>query len=315
MRSLHFIAAAFGAALLATPAAAEPLKAVASFSILGDLVKQVGGDRVSVTTLVGPDGDAHVFSPSPADAKTVAGAQAIFENGLGFEGWIDRLVRSSGAKGTVVIASKGVEPIRMEEEEEGHAHGKHEKGHDHDEKAGHDHGETDPHAWQSVANAKVYVANIRDGLITADPEGKAAYEANAASYMTELDKLDGEIKAAIGAIRDQSRKIITSHDAFGYFGKAYGLEILAPQGVSTDSEASAKDVARLIKQIKKAKVPAVFVENVTDKRLISRIAKESGAKVGGTLYSDALSPADGPAATYLDMMRSNLRELTAALSS
>lgn len=304
MRITQLLAAAIAATLFAAPAVAEPIKAVASFSILGDLVKQVGGDRVSVETLVGPDGDAHVFSPSPADAKKFSDAKIVFENGLGLEGWISKLAKSARSQAAVVIASKGVSPREMKGEGEGH-------GHSH----GHDHGETDPHAWQDVANVKVYVANIRDGLIAVDPEGKADYEANAAAYAQKLDALDGEIRAAWDKVPAERRKIITSHDAFGYYAAAYGLEIVAPQGVSTETEASAKDVARIIRQIKAEKIPAVFVENISDKRLVQRISKETGAKIGGALYSDALSPPDGPARTYLDMMRSNLRELTTALSS
>jgi zinc/manganese transport system substrate-binding protein len=180
---------------------------------------------------------------------------------------------------------------------------------------GHDHGALDPHAWQSVGNVKLYVANIRDGLIAADPAGKADYEANAAAYLAKLDALDREVKAAVAAIPRDRRKIITSHDAFGYFEKAYGVSFIAPQGVSTEAEASAKDVARIIQQIRRDKIPAVFLENVSDPRLIERIAKESGAKVGGRLYSDALSGEGGPAGTYIDMMRHNIRALSAALSS
>lgn len=287
-------------------AAAEPLKTIASFSILGDLVKQVGGQRVTVDTLVGPNGDAHVFSPSPADAKKVAQARVVFENGLGLEGWMTKLVKSSGSKAPVVLASTGVKPREMEDEEAGHGHG---------DKRGNAHEASDPHAWQDVANVRTYVTNIRDGLIAADPDGRADYEAGAATYVAKLDTLDGEIRAAWSKIPIERRRIITSHDAFGYYAAAYGLEIVSPQGVSTEAEASAKDVARIIRQVKAAKIPAVFVENVSDRRLVERIAKETGARVGGSLYSDALSPADGPAATYLDMMRSNLRELTAALSS
>lgn len=297
-------AAAVAALLAASPAAAEPLKVVASFSILGDLVAEVGGDRISVETLVGPDGDAHVFSPSPADAKKVADAKLVVENGLGLEGWMSKLAKSAGARTAAVVVSTGVKTREMKDEDAHEAHGK-----------GHDHGQTDPHAWQDAANARIYVTNIRDALVLADPDGKAAYEANAAAYVAKLDALDAEIRSAWAKVPAERRKIITSHDAFGYYAAAYGVEILAPQGVSTDTEASAKDVARIIRQIRAEKIPAVFVENISDKRLIQRIAKETGAKVGGALYSDALSPKDGPAATYLDMMRSNLRELTAALSS
>jgi zinc/manganese transport system substrate-binding protein len=289
------------AILLALPGgadAADKVKAVASFSILGDMVRQVGGDRVEVVTLVGPNGDAHVFSPTPADAKALASADVFFVNGLGFEGWIDRLEKSAEFKGEVVVASKGVKPLTMVEEEGGTPETV-----------------TDPHAWQDLANGKIYVANIRDGLIAADPDGKSAYEANAAKYLASIGEEESAVKAALGALPEARRKIITSHDAFGYFGKAYGLEIIAPQGVSTESEASAQDVAKIIRQIKQQKIPAVFVENITDHRLLDQIARETGAKVGGALYSDALSEADGPAPTYLDMFRHNVGAIAAALSS
>jgi zinc/manganese transport system substrate-binding protein len=300
MRLRRLAAAILLAAAASSAAAAEPIKVVASFSILGDFVAAVGGDRVEVATLVGPDGDAHVFSPSPADARKVAQARLIFVNGLGLEGWMTRLVRSSGSAAPVAIAANGVTAREMKKDDHGH---------------GHAHGPIDPHAWQSVANAKVYVANVRDALAAADPEGKAAYEANAAAYAARLDALDAEIRAAWSKVPAERRRIITSHDAFGYYADAYGLEILSPQGVSTEAEASAKDVARIIRQVKAEKVPAVFVETISDRRLADRIAKETGAKIGGALYSDALSPKGGPAATYLDMMRHNLRELTAALQS
>jgi zinc/manganese transport system substrate-binding protein len=278
--------------------AADKVKAVASFSILGDMVREVGGDRIELVTLVGPNGDAHVFSPTPADAKRLAAADIFFVNGLGFEGWIDRLEKSSGFAGKVVIASQGVKPRAMVEEESGKPETI-----------------TDPHAWQDLSNGKLYVANIRDGLIAADPDGRAVYEGNAAKYLDEIAKEEIAVKQAAGALPEQRRKIITSHDAFGYFGAAYGLEIIAPEGVSTESEASAQDVAKIIRQIKKGKIPAVFLENVTDHRLLDQIARETGAKIGGTLYSDALSGPDGPAPTYLDMFRHNIGTLAAALSS
>ncbi len=324
------------ALLLGLPAgahAADKIKAVASFSILGDMVKQVGGDRVEVTTLVGPDGDAHVYEPTPADARNLAASNILFVNGLGFEGWMDRLEKSSDFKGPVVTASKGVTPLNTAEEE---AHGdevggadddhaKHEDDHDehakHDDKEdhagheGHHHGDLDPHAWQSLANGKIYVANIRDGLIAADPGGKATYEANAAKYLEAIDKEEAVVKDTLGKLPKDRRRIITSHDAFGYFGAAYGLEVIAPEGVSTESEASAKDVAKIVRQIKAEHIPAVFMENITDHRLLDQIARETGAKIGGTLYTDALSGPDGPAPTYLGMFHHNIETLSQALSS
>jgi zinc/manganese transport system substrate-binding protein len=288
------LAAAILVALSSAAGAADKVKAVASFSILGDMVKHVGGDRVEVVTLVGPDGDAHVFNPTPADAKTLAAANLFFVNGLGFEGWIERLEKSSGFRGEVVVASKGVEPLTMREEE-GHHY--------------------DPHAWQDLANGKIYVANVRDALIAADPDGKSTFKANAAEYLDAIDAEEATVKAALGALPEARRKIITSHDAFTYFGKAYGLEIVAPQGVSTESEASAQDVAKIVRQIKQENIPAVFIETITDHRLLDQIARETGAKIGGALYSDALSGTSGPAPTYLDMFRHNVGAITAALSS
>jgi zinc/manganese transport system substrate-binding protein len=282
-----------GSALAQSP----PVKAVASFSILADLVQQVGGERVAVVALVGPNGDAHVFDPAPSDASRIAAAQIVFVNGLGLEGWIDRLIKASGTRAPTIVASKGVTPIESDEADP-HDHRRHD----------------DPHAWQSVANTRLYVANIRDGLTRVDPDGRDLYAANAARYLTALEGLEGEVKAAIAKIPERNRRIITTHDAFGYFAKAYGMRFIAPLGVSTDSEASAKDVARIIRQIRAEKVPAVFLENVSDPRLMNRIAAESGARIGGKLFSDALSEPGGPAATYLDMMRNNLRAFDAALS-
>ena len=284
-------------------AAAERLRAVATFSILGDLVRQVGGDAVAVTTLVGPDADAHGYSPAPGDSRTLAAAGVVFVNGLGFEGWIDRLIRASGSKAPVVVASAGVATIPSRHD---HRHG--EGGH---AAASSD---ADPHAWQSVPNAKVYVANIRDGLAKVDPGHAADYARNAEAYLARLDALDAEIRAALARIPADHRKVITTHDAFGYFSAAYGLTFLAPQGVSTDSEASPQDVARIIRQVRQDKVPAVFIETIADPRLMQQVAREGGARIGDKVYSDALSGPSEPASNYLDMMRSNLRAFSAALS-
>jgi zinc/manganese transport system substrate-binding protein len=271
------------------------IRAVATFSILGDLVSNVGGDHVQLTTLVEANGDVHVYAPTPRDVKSVATANVVFVNGLGLEGWLNRLITASATPAPVVVASRGVKARNGA--------------------SFHDHTTSDPHAWQSVANAEIYVANIRDGLIAADPAGEKIYRANAAAYLAKLDKLDAEIKAAIDQIPAARRKIITSHDAFGYFGQAYGVEFIAPEGLSTDAEPSARDFAKLIGQIRREKIPAVFFENVADPRLLRQIAQETGARIGGALYSDALSRRDGPAATYIDMMRNNVRELTRALIS
>ena len=279
--------------LIAAPARADDkLKVVASISIIGDLVKNVGGDRVEVATLVGPNSDAHVFSPTPTDAKTLGAAKVVFVNGMGLEGWMTRLTAASGAKLAPVVVTAGVKPRQ--------------------EQGGHQ--AIDPHAWQSVANAKIYVANIRDGLKKADPAGAATYDTNAKAYLDGLDALEREVREAIGKIPPERRKIITTHDAFGYFGQAYGVQFIAPSGVAADSEPSARDIAKIIAQVKRQNIPAVFMENISDPRMMQQIARETGAKIGGTLYSDALSDASGPAATYVDMVRSNVRELAAALS-
>lgn len=286
-------------ALSSAMAHAAPVEVTASFSILGDFVRQVGGERVVVQTLVGADEDAHAFQPRPSDTRRIGSARLVVANGLGFDDWVTRLARSGGYTGTVVIASMGVHTIEMASahDDHGHRHG-----------AG-----IDPHAWQDVGNAQRYVANIAAALIAADPEGAAHYRANAERYRGELEALDADIRHALDALPEARRKVVSSHDAFGYFGHAYGLQFLAPVGVSNNAEPTAQGVARLIRQLRKEKVPAVFIENVADPRLIERIRAESGATVGGTLYSDALSAADGPAPDYVAMMRHNLRTLTAAL--
>ena len=296
-RRLGLIAVLVAAFMAAPAAAQDKVKVVATFSILGDLVKNVGGDRVEVATLVGANGDAHVYSPTPADAKTLSEAKVVFINGLGLEGWLTRLVKASGTKAPSVVASKGIKTRKMEDE--------HEAGHR----------VTDPHAWQSISNTKIYVVNIRDGLIKADPAGQSAYEANAKAYLAKLDELEKDVKAAIEKIPGDHRRIITTHDAFGYFGAAYGMEFISPEGVSTESEPSAKDVAKIIVQIRKQKIPAVFMENISDPRLMQQIARESGAKIGGALFSDALSDEKGPAPSYIDMMRNNIRQFSAALTN
>ena len=284
--------AVFFVALAAPPALAAEVNAVASFSILGDMVQRVGGERVAVTTIVGPNADTHVYEPTPADAAAVSGTQIFFVNGLGFEGWLDRLDEATGFKGPVVTASAGVKTHTMDEDGTT---------------------VTDPHAWQSLRNGLLYVANIAKGLCAVDAAGCESYAANAAIYSAELSGLDAEVRAKIAAVPEAQRKVITTHDAFGYFGLEYGVTFLAPEGISTDSEASAADVAKLIEQVRAAGVKALFIENMSDPRLVEQIARETGAKVGGALYADALSRPDEPAPTYLDMFRHNIELLVPAL--
>jgi zinc/manganese transport system substrate-binding protein len=277
----------------------EKLDVVATFSILGDFVKNVGGDRVFVSTLVGPNGDTHVYTPSPTDAKKLADANVIFVNGLGLEGWLDRLIPASGTKATIIVATKGIKPRES-------------TGKVNDDG---DHGRADPHAWQSVANAKTYVENIRSALVAADPAGKAVYEENAREYLARLDQLDRDVRRMISSIPADKRLIVTNHDAFGYFEREYGIKFASPQSLSTEAEPSAKDVASIITSIRQTRAPAVFLENVTDPRLMERIATETGAKIGGTLYSDALTDEKGDAPTYIDLVRNNLRQLSSTLSN
>jgi zinc/manganese transport system substrate-binding protein len=277
--------------------AQDGVPVVATFSILGDFVKNVGGDRVEVTTLVGPNGDVHAYSPTPTDAAKLSLAKVVFVNGLGLEGWMTRLVTASATKVLIVVATDGVTPGDMKDKN----------------KTGRV--VPDPHAWQSIANARIYVANIRDGLTKVNPAVASIYDTNTKSYLVKLDALEKEVKAAIAKIPADRRKIITNHAAFGYFGDAYGMEFIAPEGLSTDSEPSASDVAKIITQIRTQKIPAVFLENVTDPRLMQQIAEDSGGKIGGKLYSDALSGPNGPASTYIELMRNNVREFEKALIS
>lgn len=312
--------------------AAERPKVVASFSILGDMVQQIGGSHVQVTALVGPNGDAHVYQPTPGDALAVANADLVVVNGLGFEGWMERLVSAAGYKGSVAVATQGISAIRFDEPERREHTARHDEDqahadeHDHAEKdrhqeevdgneghGHHHHGAFDPHAWQSLANARTYVRNILEALTKIDPQRAQAYKSNAERYLAQLNALDAEIRSAVAALPADRRKVVTSHDAFGYFAREYGITFLAPVGMSTESEASAGDVATLIRQIREDHIPAVFVENITDRRLLDQISRETGATIGGTLYSDALSRPEEPAGTYLDMMRHNFRTLMAAL--
>lgn len=282
--------------LCAAPAfshAADKIPVMASFSILGDLMQVVGGDRVTVTTLVGPDEDAHVFEPKASDAKSLLQTQLLVTNGLDFEPWAQKLVRSTGYKGASVVASQGIKVLTST----GH------KG-----KPG-----PDPHAWQDPAKVVVYVRNIAAALSKLDPASSAMYQANSQAYILQLEALDAEAKTAFSAIAVDKRKVITSHDAFGYFGAQYGIKFLAPQGMSTKSDPSAKQVASLIRQIQKEKIKAVFVENMTNPKLLAQLSKDAGVTVGPALYVDALSKAGGPADTYLKLIRHNVTQLVAGM--
>ena len=281
----------------------RPMRVVATFSILGDMVSRVGGEHVAVTTLVGPDGDTHVYRPTPAAARAVSEAHILVVNGLDFEGWLERLIEASDFNGLRVVATEGIEPIAVEDAD----------GDDHDHDHDHDHGASDPHAWQSLRHAVIYVDNITQALAQADPENAGAFYRNRAAYVAEIEALDVEIRDLFAELPPDRRTIVTSHDAFRYFGRDFGLTFISPQGISTASEASAKDVARLIRLIRDQGIRAVFPENVADPRLLKQIADETGAAIGGKLYPGALSDRDGPVPTYLDMMRHNAKTLAQAL--
>lgn len=275
--------------LIASPLrAAERLNVVVSFSILGDFVRNIGGDRVNLTTLVGANGDVHVYTPAPSDAKRIADAKLVIVNGLGLEGWLPRLVQSAGAAAQVVTASAGIAPLKL--------------GSD-----------ADPHAWQSVPNAKIYVTNIANALAASEPADAEFFQAQAKAYLDKLEALDREVRDVLARIPPERRKVISTHDAFGYFAAEYGVQFIAPLGVSTETEPSARDIAAIIGQIRTQKIPAVFLENISDDRLVRRIASETGAKVGGTLISDSLTGEKGPGPTYIDMVRHNIKALTSAL--
>lgn len=312
-RRLFLAALAAIAVVTTSPSwAADKLKVVTTFTVLGDMLKNVGGEHIALTTLVGPDGDAHVYEPTPADARALAQADLVVVNGLGFEGWIDRLVKASGYKRQVVVASDGIAALKGEDGH-GHDHGNAqahaEKGKDHH------HDEIDPHAWQDLANGRRYVANIARALVAADPAHADDYRRRADAYDHEMAGLDRDIRSRIDAIPADRRKVITSHDAFRYFGHAYGIDFHAPVGLSTESEPSAGEIAALVRQMREEKIRALFVENITDPRMVQQLAREASAVIGGTLYSDSLSAPTGPAPTYLDMFRHNVGEIVKALSN
>jgi zinc/manganese transport system substrate-binding protein len=291
--------------LMPTSFAADKKHVVASFSILADIVKQVGQDRIDVTTLIGPDQDAHVFQVTPEHIKQISRADLVVMNGLGFEGWQERVLKSTGYRGDVVVASRGIENLVQTAT---HTHD-HDHGHDHSKPKSSAKAKADPHAWQDPRNVIVYTRNIAQALTKLDPAGREVYQKNAEAYIQQLSALDRWAEQEVGRIPVAKRQVITSHDAFNYLGKRYQIKFLSPQGLSTDSEPSARDVANLIRQIRKQKIKAVFVENMSSPRLIAQINQETGTQLGGKLYADALSKADGPAKDYEAMMRFNIEQL------
>lgn len=297
---------------LTTPLSAGEVRVVASFTIVADMTREVAGDRATVTTLVGPDGDAHAFEPAPQHARRIASADLVVRNGLGFEGWMNRLLEAADGNAHVVTATDGVPAIEASD----HAHaGEHDHGHSHDHGHGEGHGDTDPHAWLDAARARIYVNNIRDGLQRVDPDHAEVYAERAEAYLQALEALDGRIRRTLTDIPGDRRRILTSHAAFGYFEDAYGVEFLSPRGLSTEADPSAADVAELVRAVRAERVAALLPDNLTDARLLHRIAEGGGMTVGPNLYSDALSPADGPAPTYMAMMEHNARVIAEALGA
>ncbi|MCA0425039.1 MAG: zinc ABC transporter substrate-binding protein [Proteobacteria bacterium] len=300
-RTFIALIAATGSTQFVYAQTSTPLPVLASFSILGDMARQIGGPRVAVTDIVGANQDAHGFQPSPDHVKMVAGAKVILVNGFGYEPFIARLIKTSGSKVQPTVVSRDVKPL-VKAKDSGH-------GHEREHGGGHD-----PHAWQSISNAKRYAAAIASAFSAADPAGAADYGNNLKAYIVRLDTLIAEAQAVLGAIPQDNRLLVTTHDSFRYFAAEFGFRTAALQGISAESEPSAADMAKIIRQLRTLKAPAVFIENVSDPRKIEQIGRESGAKVGGTLYSDALSLANGPAATYIDMMRHNVREIAKVLT-
>lgn len=308
MKRILSLAVLLAAALMASGAGARPVSVVASFSILGDIVEQVGGEHVRVRALVGPDQDAHIFQPRPSDASAVAQADLVVLNGLGFEGWMTRLMQASAYRGPVHIASEGVVTRALERPQ---LLGRRAQGHTHAH-AG-DHEALDPHAWQDPLNVVRYAQNIAQALAEVDEAHADVYRRNAEAYGAKLRELDAWVGAQLRAVAPERRKVITAHEAMGYFGSRYGVMFLAPQGMTTASEPAAREVARLIRQIREEGVTALFLEGATNPALLQQIAAESGVKLGGRLYSDALSTADGPAPDYISLIRYNVEQLRAAM--
>lgn len=284
MRRLVWLALAVWVLVFGTAHAEDRPVAVATFSILADLTQRVAGDHAEILTLVGPNGDAHVFEPGPRESAELAGADLLIANGLGFEPWLGRLEDASGFKGRVVVASDGVAPIAA-----------------------------DPHAFQDLANAQTYVANIAKGLSEVAPGHSADFKANADALIAEIAALDRQLKADFGAIPPEKRRVLTSHDAFHYFGRAYGIAFVSVQGLSTEAEPTAEDLVKVVRQARDGHLSAIFLENMSDPRLAETVAQESGVRMGGALYADALSDPSGPAPDYLSLVRHNAQQLLAAM--
>ena len=295
--------------LMASVAVAAPLKVVSSFSILNDLVQQVGGDKVQAVAIVGPEGDAHSFEPRPSDAKTLQNADLLMINGAQFEAWLPKLIQAAGYKGQVVEVSHGVPLRAFSSTHDEHSHG--EEAHVHE---GHDHGDFDPHAWQSLEHAQLYVHNICEALIEQDPTNKTYYQQRAYEYDKTMQLLHKELMRKFEKIPVSQRSVVSSHDAFGYLGQAYGIEFLSLLGSSNQAEPSAKELAALIDYMRAHNVRAVFMENISSPKLIEQIARETSATVGKPLYSDALAKSPHPADSYLGMMRWNAEALLEALN-
>ncbi|MBA4098078.1 MAG: ABC transporter substrate-binding protein [Rhodospirillum sp.] len=307
MKRLAWVGSILAACIIVSgPALAQDKPvAVATFSILADLTQRVAGDHAQVLTLVGPNGDAHVFEPGPKESAELAGADLLVANGLGFEPWLQRLEDASGFKGKVLVASDAVAPLAVEAEHEGEAHEQEEEG---------DHLEgVDPHAFQDLANAQIYVANIAKGLSEVAPAHAAEFKANADKLIAEIAALDQQLKADFGAIPQEKRRVLTSHDAFHYFGRAYGIEFVSVQGLSTEAEPTADDLVRVVRQARDGHLSAIFLENMSDPRLAETVAQESSVRMGGELYADALSDSSGPAPDYLSLIRYNAKQLLAAM--
>jgi zinc/manganese transport system substrate-binding protein len=298
----------------------EPLKVIATYSILGDIVQNIAGDNIELTVLVGPDGDSHVYEPTPQDAIALAEADVIFENGLEFETWLDDLYESSGSTATRIVVSDGIEPLALEEHDDEHeGEEAHEDEHEHEEEAheeeDHEHGEFDPHVWHDPNNSIVMVESIRDALAAADPTNTVAYEANAEAYITELEAVDDYIREQVATIPEANRILVTSHDTFGYFADAYGFEVM-PVLASLSTEAadpSAGEIAELVTEIEASSVPAIFTENISNPALVEQVASEAGVIVAPALYTDALGQPGTPGETFLGMLRYNIDTITEAL--